>query len=489
MFFLSKKAEPKPQKIDNAQRVFLNDGLVNFITGLGTDSSKRTHGMWAYEGLQSSWREYEAAYQSSGIVRRVIDTIPDDALREWREIKTKSDIQAILSEEDRVGYRNAVRDATRWARLYGGAGLIMLTDQPLDRPLNVNAIGKGSLNGFVVLDRWYFGANSIQSFDITIQDFMLPEYFMVAGSESFRIHKSHIVRFGGCPLPPRLRIANFGWGDSVLRQVMQSIEDLLSANGGVAEALQQFNVDIVKRDGLFTDITTDQESSIIKRFKAFSMMKSVFHTAVLDGSEDLQRKELNFSGVDNMLRQLMHMVCACTHIPFTRLYGTSASGLNATGEGDQKEYNDYLRTLLNTDIDPVLAQIDRVLVRSALGHYPEDFSYEWKPLSTPSPIEKAQANLTQAQADAIYLENQVITASQVMRNLSASEAYKFDGKRIDEIEKIEQDDDLESIYGKGEGLEDDPDAQGMGKEAKESESADHGTDGVPPIPDKGDKAD
>ncbi len=475
--FLSSKPKSRLSLADRAAiRTFQDGGLMNIVTGLGTGASKRTHGMWTFASLQTNFREYEAAYQTSGIVRRVIDTIAEDVTREWREVKTKSDTQAILAEESRLQYVATVRDALRWARLYGGVGVVMMTDQPLDRPLDLNRIKKGSLKNFLILDRWYFASNNVQSFDVLSPDFMMPEYFLVTGSESVKIHKTHVVRFSGCPLPPRLRIANFGWGDSVLRQVMQEIEDLIAANGGIAETLQQFNVDIIKKEGLFTDISTDQEESIIKRFRVFNMMKSVFHTAVLDGQEDLQRKEITFAGVADMMREIMHMVCACSHIPYTRLYGSSAEGMNATGEGDADNYNDYLRTVQNADLDPQIHQMDEVLIRSALGFMPDDYSYDWKPLETPKPIDIANANKIQADADAVYLENNIVTASQVMRKLASGEKYAFDEKRIDEIEKIEKGDDLKAIYG---GTEEDGDpaseeGAGTGKETQGGKAADNG---------------
>ena len=142
--FLSQKPKSRLSLADRAAiRTFQDGGLMNVITGLGTSASKRTHGRWTFAALQTNFREYEAAYQTSGIVRRVIDTIAEDVTREWREVKTKSDTQAILAEENRVQYVATVRDALRWARLYGGVGVVMITDQPLERPLDVNRIKKG----------------------------------------------------------------------------------------------------------------------------------------------------------------------------------------------------------------------------------------------------------------------------------------------------------------------------------------------------------
>ena len=92
--FLSQKPKSRLSLADRAAiRTFQDGGLMNVITGLDTSASKRTHGMWTFAALQTNFREYEAAYQTSGIVRRVIDTIAEDVTREWREVKTKADTQ------------------------------------------------------------------------------------------------------------------------------------------------------------------------------------------------------------------------------------------------------------------------------------------------------------------------------------------------------------------------------------------------------------
>ena len=467
--FWTKQKDAKPVAVS------MGDGLSNLATGLATSRSKREHRVWKLDSLNNT-KQYESAYMDSWIVRRVIDTIAEDVTREWREIKC-AEADFIRQHEDELGVRKAVLDAIRWSRLYGGAGILLITDQDLRKPLNVNLLKKGSLKNLVVLDRFYLGGADIQTLDVTNENFLLPEHYLVANSGSMYVHHSHVIRFVGEPLPMRLGMMFQGWGDSALRQVMEVIEDLVDSMGGLAESLMEFNVDVVKREGLFTDITADQEQAIQKRFELFGLMKSVIRTAVLDGSETLERKTLSYSGIADVMNLMMHSVSGASHIPFTRLYGTSPAGMDATGEGDDRNYNDYLRTLQNSRLDPAMRKLDEVLVRSALGNFPSDFNYDWKPLSTPTPLDIANANKIQAEADAIYLDQQIITASQVMRNLQASEKYSFDEERIEEVEEIEANADLELIFNESNANE--TTSNGSDENDSGIERADRGEERVP----------
>ena len=430
---------------ESTLKIHASDGLENVASGIGGQMAKRAFNRWSYSSL-FDYQQFEASYESSWLARNIVDCIAEDACREWREIKCK-DADQVRSLEDKLGIVAKVTDALRWARLYGGAGILMVTDQALDQPLEINRVRRDSLKSLVVLDRNYLvpcpDANNI--LNPASPDFMKPEYFLVSGSETARVHSSHVCIFDGEPLPIRRRIGNGGWGDSSLRKALDPVEDFLMSTFGVAESLQEFNVDVVKREGMFEDLSSDQDNQIIKRFNSFRLMKSVVHLALLDGSEELQRQAINYSGVADMIRVLQEILSGASKTPITKLFGVAPAGLNSTGEGDRRNYNEVLQSVQSTRIDPAIRKLDEVLVRSAIGYFPEDYNYEWRPFYRPSDLEEAQANNTQADADIKYLEAGVLNVSQVQRNLQAKERYTFDDDKIEELERLEAQGDLDDF--------------------------------------------
>ena len=427
----------------NKKSTPLADGLINRLTGQGTDRSKRGHFVWSYENI-NAFQTYEAAYQTSWIARRICDAVAADMTKMWREIKSDR-ADEIRSEEDRLMVPAKFCEAVRYARLYGGAAIIPITTQDLRQPLDVRKIKKGDLKRLLVLDRWYVTGADINVMDVLDEDFNLPSEYYVNNSKAVTVHKSHVIRVIGEPLPIRLAFQAQGWGDSSLRQAMETVEDFLSSIGGVAESLQEFNVDTIRKDGLMDEIGTDQEDRILARFRAWGMMKSIFRVSLLDGNEQFERNQLTYSGVADMIELMMKMVSGASNIPMTKLFGDSAKGLNATGEGDEKNYFDYISAQQAAKLDPALRKLDGILVRSAIGEFPNDFNYSWNPLSIPSENEIATANKTQADADIAYLEANVITVSQIQRNLQSKEKYQFDPARIDELERLENEIPMEEL--------------------------------------------
>jgi len=410
------------------------DGLVNIMSGLGTGKGKRDHGRYVFDN-PFGYRELEAAYSTDWIARQIVDIPANDMTREWRTIKCQ-DADEIRQEEDRLDLQSCVNESLSWSRLYGGAAVLPMSNQDFEKPFRPDLIKKGEVQRLLVFDRWDLISHSINNWDVLAENYLQPEFYtLYQGSQ--RIHWTHFIRFVGEKLPRRQRVLMQGWGDSILRKCLQDIKDTASAKGGIAELMQSANIDVITREGLSEELSTDQEAAIISRYTLFDQMKSIINTALLDGDEKLDRLTLNLSGVAPVLENFMVWIAGAADIPATRLFGTAAKGLNATGEGDLKNYYDSIRSQQTSQLDKPMAKLDEIMVRSALGHMPDDYNYDWNRLTQPDRLQEAQANKVEAETDVILLDAGVIGRSQVMRRLQSEEVYQYDDEMIERIEETE----------------------------------------------------
>lgn len=427
-----KQARAKSLRKPSAQMT--GDSLQNVITGLGTGRSKRSYSHFSYDAL-NGYAELEAAYVSNWLAKAIVDYPSDDMTREWRAIKCK-DAEAIRAEEDRLMVPHKVNDALTWGRLYGGAAILMLTNQDFEKPLDVRKIGKGGLQRLLVVDRYQMYPTLLNTFDIMSENYLEPEFWsLYQGSQ--RIHHSHFVFFRGTKLPQRLRMQTLGWGDSELRKCMEELKDTIAAKGGVAELMQEANLDVITAEGLAEKITTGQEDKITQRYSQYGLMKSIFKLSLLDGDEKLDRMTLNLSGVAPALEVLKSWVIGASGIPETRLFGVQSKGLGNEGAGDLNNYYDNIRAKQNTQLDPSMSWLDQVLVRSAVGSMPPDYNYDWNRLYQPNRKENAEAEKIEAETAVILLDANIIQRSQVMSKLESSEQYHFEEGAIDALREAE----------------------------------------------------
>lgn len=412
------------------------DGLVNVVSGLGTAKSKRSHNFFSYATLQD-WQQLDAAYQTNWLARAIVDIPAEDMCREWRIIKSK-DADIIRIEEDRLMLPMAVQEAATWGNLYGGGGILMLTGQDLSKPLNINRIRKGDLQRLVVFDRYDMSAMTLNTWDVLQPNYLAPEFYTITGGGQ-QIHWSHFARFNGTRLPRRQMLQTQGWGDSELRKCLDDIMDMVASKDGIAELMQEANVDVVKREGLSDELASDQDTAIINRYTLFSQMKSVVQMALLDGDETYDRKTLDLGGVAPVLEVFLTWITGASGIPMTRLFGVQSKGMGDSGKGDMNNYNNSIRSKQLTRLDPGLRTLDEVLVRSALGYWPEDYNYVWAPLAQPNEAEIAAAAKTRMETNLGYLAEGIIRPSQIQRNLQSSEEYQFTDGDIEAQEAAEVD--------------------------------------------------
>lgn len=410
----------------------LKDGLENLIANLGTDLDKRAYSKFVNSKRLSdpgNIEEINALYRTDWLAGKVIDIIPNDMTREWRSFTGDIDpelVDLLVTEENRLCLPKTFNLAHKWGRLYGTAFIVMAIDDglPVDQPLNMNSIKKGGLRHIKVVDRHRMNTSDI----IPINDPMnpkygMPEYYRI-NETSVKIHHSRVLRFDGVMLPfDEFRRNNY-FSDSVLDRLYDAITNLNTVTTSSASMVYETNVDIMKVEGLMNYLQTEAGELLLRRrFALASTLKSFNNMLLLDSKEDFTSKTNSFSGLPDLIDRFSQILSAATDIPATRLLGNSASGMNATGEGDLKNYYDKIRSDQNFEYKPLLDHFDIIMAKS-LG-LPDgiDLEYKFNSLFQMTPEQEALLQKTKADRDAIYLDRGVVTEEIVAKELQQDGTY------------------------------------------------------------------
>lgn len=422
----------------------LQDGLVNIVANLGTSKDKRAQSQFASRLLYRD--ELEIMYDSDWIAGKVVDIPVDDMTRNWRRLKSneapQEDLEIVETLERDLQIKDKINEALKWARLYGGSLILLGIDGagPVSTPLDPNRVGLGSLKYLHVLDRYDVQIDALNTTEPHKSNFRQAEYYTVNGAPNTKIHFSRVLRFDGIKLPWRKRQANNYWGASILQRLYESILNAQTASDSAASMIYESSVDIVKMQNLFQYLSTPNGNDLLlERFALANQSKSFNNMLLLDkDQEEHARVFNNFSGLADLIIKYLNVAAAAADIPATRLLGQSAPGLNATGESDTENYYNMLSSTQETRLGPQLRQLDQVLVRSALGYYPEDFGFEFNALWLLSDSAKADIDIKNAQRDEYYLRNGVVTPSIVAYQLRENGVYNsLTEQFISDLEAIE----------------------------------------------------
>lgn len=417
---------------DPPARRVTGDGLVNFVSGLGTSRDKRSSSFFVPS--LATFMDWERAFQFNWLAGRIITTVADDMTREgWQTSWDGHDddegaVKALQDAEQEFDLQGKANAAETWARLYGGATIVIMikNDIQLDKPLDVTKIKKGDLEALCVIDRqWITPTGSIDR--KPGPNFGLPEFYQISDSTTGvpLVHWSRVVRFNGRKLPKTLWLQNGMWDASELQQVLENIADYDGSRANVAALVWEACVDIFKQKGLADALATAEGTTqVTNRYQTGAMLKSTIKALVLDKEdEEYSQKNVTFAGLDHVMQTMMTDVCGAADIPMTRLFGQSPAGMTATGESDIRNYYDHVAARQQTSLKPQLMRIYQVLVRHVMGRMPDGFAVTFNPLWQLSDKERAEMNFQQAQADQIYETIGAIHVGVIARKLMADGTY------------------------------------------------------------------
>jgi phage-related protein (TIGR01555 family) len=351
-----------------------HDGFANFVTNLGTTNPA---GQGRYVPRLYGQQELDVAYDTSTWFGKIIDIRAGDATREWRSWKAdQGEIEDLEGLEKRLGVQAKINQALKWADLYGGAVLIPDLPGPSGSPLNPERVDGWNMRFLTVLHRWQITPEGRVRNPLS-PDYGKPEKWRVSVGDGAQLtfHPSRVVLVNGRSNGHEWDI----WGKSLWEHMADSILASDGAAAAVSALLKEAKIDVIGVDSLMDGLSTDKyEAQLLRRWQLVAQLKSIANVSLIDKADEWNQKQVNFAGLPAVIEQLLTIMAGAADIPVTRLIGTSAKGLNATGDGDLRNYYDGIKAKQDLHITPQLAPLDDMLIRSALGGRDDRIWFDWK---------------------------------------------------------------------------------------------------------------
>lgn len=394
------------------------DGYINTFKGLGDalyDSLAET-----YVGTATNKAEayYENLINANALARRIAKLPAREMLRQGYEIEVAEDVEyderPLMDEVERLRVDVELVWAMTLARAVGGAVIVPVIDDganDLREPLDYDKIRE--VKRLRVLSKKNATKVSAGSPIYRIQ-------YPGESTPSVEMHESRLIIFDGERLTDDANAANGGWGHSVF----VALEEPLARVGTSWQALGNMISDCsqgkFKIHGLHDIIGGDSEGdeAIRTRMRLLAHGRSVTRAIALDAeTEDFDWASRNFAGLPDTIFALMSELSSETGIPVTKLFGRSAAGMNATGEGDAKDWYNEVAADRTEKLAPQHKQLIRMVMRAKLGATngaePSRWSISYNPMWQASDLEQADVRLKTSQADASDITNQIVTPEEI----------------------------------------------------------------------------
>ena len=324
-------------------------------------------------------------YVEHGIVQTLVDQPVDDAFRAGFEIKTSqldaNDIEQLLVYCERNNVISSIMEAIKWSRLYGGGGVLIITDQDPQTPLNIKAIKQDTPLEFRSVDMWelfYDVQNTSGNLDIGgALGANNSDHYDYYGK---RIDKSRVYRVIGKQAPAFIRPRLRGWGMSELERLVRSLNQYIKNQDLIFDLLDEAKIDVYRLKGLNSALAnTAGTNGIIQRVALSNKMKSYNSAIIMDKTDEYEQKQITFAGLSEVLLQIRQGLAADLKMPMTKLFGISSAGFNS-GEDDIENYNSMIEGEIRNKHKFTVVDILQIACQKVFGFMPEDLMITFNPL-------------------------------------------------------------------------------------------------------------
>ena len=444
---MSRRNKSRPRGAQpNTEAVSVQDAFSNPLFRLGYGSQSPLEATeYPLTRMTDNYALLNSLYRDNWVVQNVVGIIPDDMTKKWFAPAGAVGPEH-LKELDRVqrvtALRERVNEGLRWGRLYGGAaGLIMIRGQEgmLGQPLELESIYPGTFQGLYILDRWQ---GVVPGMELVFEGGEpVPAYYSITdarGNTVAKVHHSRLVRFTGRDLPFLERVAERYWGESEVEALYNDVvkHDNVAAN--MAALTFRANVDTMEvqnLDQLFSVTSGEQQRRFWNVMQAQSVMKSNFGMQLVNRGDQIKNTQYTFTGLQEVYDSMCLDLSGASRIPVTKLFGRSPAGMNATGESDLRNYYDYVDTLREAKLRPILEKLLPVLAMSAWGAVPDGLDITFPPLWTPTAKEVAEIAKTKSEAIVSGYQAGLLNVDTAQKELKklADETGMFDSISEEEI--------------------------------------------------------
>ena len=371
-------------------------------------------------------------YKTFGVLGKIVDIPVDDAYRnggfdinadtiDEKEIKKLSDL---FRQKD----LSILKQARKWARLFGGAALVCLDGGELDQPLNYAKLSSRDVS-FVAVDRWQLNY-SMSDVRQKGGSWQLSNYGVFQDADAKVIHPSRVKVLHGKVAPYIIQQQVQGWGISVYEQIFQEMSQFFKGRNVLFELLDEAKIDVLKLAAIQTALSTTQgENALRKMVDLIAKNKNYKGQITLSTADEYEQKQVTLSGVADIFREIRIMISGAANMPVNKIWGEGVTGFGS-GEDSLENYNAQIENeIRSVDYDTIYWML-KIRSYQLFNREIEDLTLDWQALRVLSAID--EQNIHDHQVDNVLklFDRQMLTPQEVMEILKVKGILVHDTKAL-----------------------------------------------------------
>lgn len=372
-------------------------------------------------------------YKTFGILGKVVDIPVDDAYKQGGfDLEAESIDEKEVQELSKLIIHKQdiekLKTARKWARLFGGGALIALSGNDLSKPLNTSALYNQPLE-FMPVDRWQI-SYSKPNVNIRGGLWQLVQYNKVPEASVKGIHDSRVFILNGKTAPYLIMQQTQGWGISVYEQIFQDMSQFFKSRNVLFELLDEAKTDVLKLATLQQALTsTAGKRALQTMVDTIAQNKNYKSQITLSKDDEYEQKQISFSGIEGILREIRIMIAGSANMPVNKLWGEGVTGFGS-GEDSLENYNSQIENEIRTPDMPAIEWMLRLRCYQLFGREVKDLTTIWKNLRVLSAIDEQNIHDKQFASVMQLYDRQLLTPQEAMEYLKKKQIFIHDTKAL-----------------------------------------------------------
>lgn len=383
------------------------------------------------EGVGFLGFPYLAQLAQRAEYRKPVEIVAEHVTRKFIELKGEDEarLAELYQHMDKFKLQSVFRQAAEQDGFFGRSHVFFdFGDQfgsdELATPLLLTPekIGKGSLRSVLAVEAMWCYPADYEAQNPLSKNFYNPEIWYVMGQ---RVHRSRLVPIVGREVPDMLKAAYAFGGLSMTQMGKPYVDNWLRTRQSVSDLLHSFSTMVLKTD-MSSVLQGGCSSGTIARAQLFTQFRDNRGLMVLDkNAEDLENVSTPLSNLSELQQQSQEQQASVFGVPLVILLGITPSGMNASSDGEVRTFysamNAYQERVFR---DPVQHALN-VLQLDLWGEIDPDITFIFPTLWDMDEKQRAEINKINADADAIYIDQGVVSQEEVRERLSEDENSGF----------------------------------------------------------------
>ena len=356
----------------------------------------------------------EAMFRFDWAARKVVNIIPEDGTRKWIDF-TSDDTDVVKKVNEAMvffGLRKLFKKAAIYARIYGGAIILIGADDGLDPKLPLNMGNIKEIKFFNIFDRYRLRIDSIYT-DPLHPKFGEPKLYTVqpgnrfgrtTNSEHIQVHESRVVRFDGTEVAEDSKQGNDGWGDSIYVATGEPLKRFGTSMQAGGTLIQDFITKVLKMEGLGDLLGTDEGVKKLQARIEFLLASSSMSGVTLTGSdEEYSKIQTPIAGLVKLFEVYEEELSASSSVPRARFFSQQLGTLAGADETTRAYYDFVLGWQEDVLRDP-LTYVTTLIMLAGGGTIPDTWTIGFRSLWVDDQKAQMEARKEQSEIDKTYVE-------------------------------------------------------------------------------------